>query len=271
MNTIKTISLLVVLLVAFEASADRIRNSDISVDIVNSHGRELPTFDARSGQRKLSKAYVQARRGQEYGIRITNHSGERLAFVVAVDGRNIISGKRSKLKSNERKYVLGPYESATYRGWRTGRNRVNEFFFTDEDNSYSAAFDDYSAMGVIAVAAFRDADRREYEEVYKYESRKRSAAPGASSRSDRDSSAPGTGYGDEHYSRSRRVRFDAERRAAATYLFKYEWRETLCDMGVARCYSKRNRLWDEERRHADRGYAPPPPRYRGYHYRRDRF
>ncbi|MFK8029277.1 MAG: hypothetical protein AB8G18_03495 [Gammaproteobacteria bacterium] len=275
MKTIPLMSALLISLMSFSASADTLRSSDVSVEVVNQRGGVLPTFDARRGQsRTLQKAYVEARPGQEYGIRITNHSNERLGFVVAVDGRNIISGKRSTLKRNERMYVLGPYQSATYRGWRSSRNRINEFYFTDEQDSYSAAFGDYSAMGVIAVAAFRDRERYVYEEDTHYESRNRAASPqrsnspkAGSSRNENSKSA-GTGYGDERYSRSRQVSFYAERRAAATYLYKYEWRDTLCEMGINRCYTKRNRLWDGNSRHADRGYATPPPAYRSFNYRR---
>ncbi len=269
MKILKLVSVVLVSLLAFDASADRVSSRDISVEIVNSRGHELPTFDTRRGNQKvLQKAYVQARQGQRYGIRVTNHTNERLAFVIAVDGRNIISGKRSDLKRHERKYVLGAYQSATYRGWRTSKNRINEFFFTDEDQSYSAAFGDYSAMGVIAVAAFRDRNRYEYEDEVHYESRDHLRVPGnAKARRDGSQSAPGTGYGDERYSRSRRVDFEPERRASAKYLFKYEWRDTLCDMGVTQCYSKRNRLWSDDRRYARRGYAPPPPAYRAYRYR----
>ena len=278
-------ALLIPLMMSVGVSADRfrtdeLRSSDISVEVVDQRGQVLPAFDTRRGQsRTLQKAYVEARPGQEYGIRITNHTNERLGFVVAVDGRNIISGNHSKLKSNERKYVLGPYQSATYRGWRSSQNRINEFYFTDEQDSYSAAFGDYSAMGVIAVATFRDRDRRVYDEEPHYESHKRSALPhesqkrsaspqAGSSSSDSSKSAPGTGYGDERYSQSRRVNFDAERHAAVTHLYKYEWRDTLCDMGISRCHTKRNRLWNDTGRHANRGYAPPPPNYRSFNYRR---
>lgn len=263
MKILSLVSAVLLIGITAEASADRLRSGDISVEVVNAHGWELPTYSVRTANRRLlQKSYVEAGRGQQYGIRVTNHTPERLGFVIAVDGRNIISGKRSNLSSGERKYVLGPYQTATYRGWRSSRNRINEFYFTDENNSYSAAFGDYSAMGVIAVATFREQYRYE-QESYHYESRK-SAPKSRSGSSDAYKSAPGTGYGDERYSRSRKVNFDSERRAAMTYLIKYEWRGTLCDMGVARCQAKRNRFWNNSRRHADRGYAPPPPAYRAY-------
>ena len=43
------------------------------------------------------------------------------------------------------------------------------------------------------------------------------------------------------------------------YFIKYEWRQTLCELGIVRCrpdrYSRRpNRMWDDDNR-----YAPYPP------------
>lgn len=264
MKTLKLTGLLLLSLSMMQASANRVHRDDITVEVVNARGWELPTFNTRTASRStLRKAYVEATPGQRYGIRVTNHTSERLGLVIAVDGRNIISGKRSNLASGERKYVLGPRESAVYDGWRTGRNRINEFYFTREDDAYAAAFGDYSAMGVIAVATFKErhVQPRYLEDHY---STRKQAPQAKSGNSDRYRSAPGTGYGQEQYSRSRRVEFDAKRRAAATHLFKYEWSETLCEMGVTRCYTRHNRLWRDDRRYSSRGYAPPPPNYRAY-------
>ena len=67
----------------------------------------------------------------------------------------------------------------------------------------------------------------------------------------------GTGYGRDEYSPSHIVTFEPEKRAAETIYLKYEWRSTLCKLGVVECAqtSRRtsNRLWDRD------GYAPPPP------------
>jgi hypothetical protein len=67
----------------------------------------------------------------------------------------------------------------------------------------------------------------------------------------------GTGYGQEEYSPVQVVTFEPEGRAIETIHFKYEWRKTLCKLGVVRCdQSPRqtpNRLW------GNGGYAPPPP------------
>lgn len=248
----------------------------LHIEIVDANGRTFPTFPAAATRHdRERRAYLEARPGSAYAIRVTNRRPVRVGLVIAVDGRNIISGKRSRLGSNERMYVLGPRQTATYRGWRTGRNRVNEFYFTSDVDSYAGAFGDYSAMGVLAIAAFddRNATIRPAPHAYRdNESAGRSAPLGKghdgahrSAPESAQKSAPGTGFGDERYSPSYRVPFDAARRATSRTLVKYEWTDTLCSMGVIRCGYVRNRLWDDGRRswrHRARGFASYPPGYR---------
>lgn len=239
---------------------------DIDIDIVSDHGRHFATFPLRSSNYSVFRAYLEAVPEQNYRIRVRNRGPERIGLVIAVDGRNIISGQRSDLRPDERMYILGPYQSQEYSGWRTSRNRVNRFYFTDAGESYSAAFGDYSAMGVIAVAAFREQPR--YHSPQQWDegrdksgsrSRKNAPAPGAQKHGQFSDEA-GTGYGHDEYSPSRRVSFDPERRAFARYFLKYEWRETLCDKGIADCRRRpANRMWRDA--WADPGYAPPPPRH----------
>ena len=66
----------------------------------------------------------------------------------------------------------------------------------------------------------------------------------------------GTGYGRDEYSPSQIVAFEPEKRPLETIYLKYEWRATLCKLGVVNCTppprQPPNRLWDHE------GYAPPP-------------
>jgi hypothetical protein len=160
-------------------------------------------------------------------------------------------------------YILGPYETGQYRGWRTGSDRVNRFYFTDAGDSYAAAFGDGSAMGVIAVAVYPEVERIIIPPPAAEHSREKAgaASPQApqAKRAPADSSmeSAGTGYGREELSPSRVVAFEPEARAVETILIKYEWRSTLCRMGIVSCappWTPKNRLWDEG------GYAPPPPR-----------
>ncbi len=254
--------LFAVLLVGLPCFAAASVGSAVDVSIVTDNGRSLPVYPHQSTH-GVKKVYAEAVKGDHYRIIVRNLLNRRVGVVVAVDGRNIISGQQSWLRNSERMYILEPHAVYEYSGWRTGQDRVNRFYFTDVPESYAAAFGDTSAMGVIALAV--------YPEVQRYkkpadlstapsgprpqtDAREEKAAPSARSEA---SQSAGTGYGREEYSPSRIVSFEPERKAVETVLIKYEWRETLCRMNVISCGttygSTRNRLWDNY------GYAPPPP------------
>jgi hypothetical protein len=262
----------------------------VEVRIVTDDGRTLPTFHV-SSKHKVRKVYAQAVKGDHYRIEVRNRLDRRVGLVVAVDGRNIISGAKSWLKSTERMYILDAYGLGEFSGWRTGRDRVNRFYFTDVPDSYSAAFGDRSAMGVIAVAVYPEVRRYEPPPAKysmpapAYPRAEEEKAAGGGESADRAAPAPsagpaseawrakreeskaksserpmesaGTGYGREEYSPSYTVAFEPESRPAETIYVKYEWRATLCKLGVIDCDSTGrrpwNRLWDGD------GYAPPPP------------
>jgi hypothetical protein len=250
----------------------------VTVEVRAEDGRTLPFYPApaRSGSNRF---YAEAVKGERYSILVRSNVSRRVGLVVAVDGRNIISGKKSTLKSDEQMYILEPYGSGEYSGWRTAQDTVNRFYFTTADDSYAAAFKDESAMGVIAVAVYQEVPPPTPKPISWWQrmssdSRKdEAAAPPAGSASapsaagamkSRDSlaeqkSQPGTGYGDEQYSPSYRVAFEAELQPREKTIIKYEWRSTLCRLGVIpaeRPERPENRLWDGE-------FAPPPPPRRG--------
>lgn len=239
--------------------AQRYDVSNIEVDVVDDRGRKLSEYPLRSEAGPVVyKAYLEAVRGRNYSVQVRNRSNQRVGVVIAVDGRNIISGDRSTLSPDERMYVLGPYQQETYEGWRTGKNRVNRFYFTDEGDSYAGAWGDYSAMGVIAVAAFRE--NQPYPEGPGFSDQRglRRPPPSDSAAAPRLQSEPGTGYGESEWSPSRRVEFDPIRQPFAKIFLKYAWRDTLCRQRVIDCGGepppRPNRMWDEDNR-----YAPPPP------------
>jgi len=149
-------SMSVLLLLAWATAASA---AIVDVEVVSDRKGLLPLYRAGSaGRGDTYRAYVEAEKGELYGIRIRNNTGRRIGVVVAVDGRNIVSGEKSTLRKTERMYILGPYESADYDGWRTARDTVNRFYFTDPGDSYAGAFGDHSAMGVVAVAVYREKD-----------------------------------------------------------------------------------------------------------------
>ncbi|MCI5141185.1 MAG: hypothetical protein D3909_05555, partial [Candidatus Electrothrix sp. ATG1] len=233
---------------------------NISVEAVADQGYIFPEYPVRASAGTY-RAYVQAEHNARYGLRIRNHTNRRVGLVVAVDGRNIISGEKSYLRNTERMYILAPYSVAVYRGWRTGRNEIRRFYFTEASDSYAGAWGDQSAMGVIAVAAF--AEKR--QQVRRPSSQPRLySAPASAARRESVASdtAAGTGYGEGEYSSSVRVEFRPESYALEKHFYKYEWRETLCRKRIISCPPPlpppppSNRFWPE-----DGGYAPPPPRY----------
>ena len=204
-----------------------------------------------------------------YEVRVRNTSGERLGLVIAVDGRNIISGKRSELSRTEPMYVLDAWDLQTYSGWRASLEAVNEFATSPTGrDSYAEAFGDSSARGVIAVAVYREvpAARPAWQpygenEVSKAgQARGADSAPPAASSAEagdaprRDESA-GTGYGDRRIDHAMRVEFTALANPESRHFIKYEWRETLCRKQLLAC-GEQNRFWDE----SVLGFAPPPPR-----------
>lgn len=254
-------ALLLVALSAASASA-----AMVDLDVVSDARGSLPLFRAGTrGRADSYRSYVEARMGERYGIRIRNNTDGRIAVVVAVDGRNIISGAMSQLGGDERMYVLPPYESATYGGWRTERDTVNRFYFTEPNDSYAAAFGDRSAMGVIAVAVYREAgvpspamlrgrDARNARPGREEGAGTRAAVSGTFA-PEKKSEDAGTGFGAEAYSPSVKVAFRPESRSAERHFLKYEWRETLCRNGIIDCRWSRNRFWDDD----GGGYAPYPP------------
>jgi hypothetical protein len=251
-----------VLLLWVGSAAAAVVGDTIEVSIASDNGRFLPFYPMKSHP-TLKKVYAEAVKGDHYRIIVRNKLNRRVGVVVAVDGRNIISGQKSWLKNNERMYILEPYATNEYSGWRTAQDKINRFYFTDVPDSYAAAFGDESAMGVIVVVAYPEIQRYEPSLDYSFSTpeklereaaKDKAAAPSVQSRAQESA---GTGYGREEYSPSYRVAFDPENRAAESILIKYEWRKTLCDLKIINCcrwngYS-RNRIWDND------GYAPPPP------------
>jgi hypothetical protein len=242
---------------------------EATVEVVSDSGSTLLTIphkDFWTGGTRVIKQFLEARKGERYSIVIRNRTAGRIGVVVAVDGRNIITGKRSDLKNTEDMYIVGGHETGRYEGWRTDKDTVHRFYFTDPGDSYSMrTFSDASAMGVIAVAVYREKERPQplIEEMKRSGEAPAPSAPSASS-AERSKSqaakdeAAGTGFGEGQFSPAVRVAFEPERTPFQKTLVKYEWRDVLCRKGIISCGQEgMNRLWDEGE------YAPYPPAHRG--------
>ncbi len=244
----------------------------VEIEIIADNGNHFSIYPVT--QRHLKKeyrAYVEAINGENYSLNIRNYSNQRLGLVIAVDGRNIISGKKSKLKHSENMYILGPYETQSYSGWRTSSKDIHRFYFTDSEDSYAEAFDDDSAMGVIAVAVYEEKQpfftKREKRKTLNKPSSQvpsrthKSGAANDSVLADQAEKEAGTGFGEHETSHVRHVHFNAKRSALVKNFYKYEWRATLCQKHIIDCgyhrHEKNNRFWPRD--DYEVGYAPHPP------------
>jgi hypothetical protein len=245
--------MLAMLLLGMSGGTRAVAGDAVDVQLRSESGRPIPLYPV-AGRPQTTKVYAEAVKGDHYTIVVRNRLNRRIGLVIAVDGRNIISGQQSWLRNDERMYILEPYGYGEFKGWRTSLDSINRFYFTDAADSYAAAFHDESAMGVIAVAVYPELPRRE-------ESRDLSQVPAPSAQrgapaAKAEAESAGTGFGRQEHSPVRVVSFQPEATAAEKVLIKYEWRATLCQQGVIACGAPRpprNRLWDGE------GFAPPPP------------
>jgi hypothetical protein len=223
----------------------------VSIEIVSADGRTFREFPVSANDGAL-RSYLQAEKGARYQVRVRNGTSERLGLVIAVDGRNIIDGKKSVLARGEPMYVLGGWDTQSYAGWRANLDAINEFYFTDWSDSYAEAFGDRSARGVIAVAVFREVAPPAYRPDAAPAA---SAAPSSKAERARSADSAGTGYGDRRIDRAVEVDFTARSTPDSRHFIKYEWRDTLCRKRLLECDGQ-NRFWDE----STLGFAPPPPR-----------
>ena len=245
--------------------------SPVDIQIVADDGSHFPIYPVTQRHLKNEiRAYLEAVNGENYSLQISNHSNQRIGLVIAVDGRNIISGKKSTLKHSENMYILGPYDTQMYSGWRTSSRDIHRFYFTDIEDSYAHAFGDDSAMGVIAVAVFEES-----KPLFTYREKKQSPKPQASSKnrsydstatnepatSDHAEKEAGTGFGEHQTSHVRRVQFNPKSSAIVKNFYKYEWRETLCYKQILDCgyrnNERKNRFWPRD--DYEVGFAPHPP------------
>lgn len=247
--------------------------------------------------RRDDRRYFEAQRGEEYALRIRNHTGRRTGVLISVDGLNVVNGERSALASSEPMYVLEPWAVTVIRGWRTSLDQVREFVFVDEERSYASRTGQANGdLGWIRVLAFeeqpvvsqldgmwrhRSNDRKNRDGAWldeqagagkesssnapapgKAQTEPQAASPTLESRGDaapRSKSFPGTGWGDRRHDPVRETWFDPQSNACDQLVLRYEYARGLADLGIFRDSGRdRNRLRDRDR--GEFGFAQPPRR-----------
>jgi len=186
--------------------------------------------------RARGRTYVEALEGGEYSIRLTNHTADRIAVALAVDGLNSIDAKKTETRDAS-KWILGPHDTITVSGWQTGDATARRFFFTSEARSYGAWLGETRDLGIISAAVFRE-KRRRPDPIQRPQARK-SDAPAERREARGDAAAPlpsdemaATGIGRQFGHRVRRIPFEAEATPVARLDVRYEYREALVRLGV---------------------------------------
>jgi hypothetical protein len=120
---------------------------DVSVQLETEEGATLPTF-LSGGQ-----AFVLGSWGQRYNIRVSNLGPGRVEVVVAVDGRDAVSGQVTDLVRH-RGYVIPGHGTLRVEGFRNSLESVAAFRFTDPSDGYSARMGTPQQQGMISVAVY---------------------------------------------------------------------------------------------------------------------
>ncbi|MBU1105792.1 MAG: hypothetical protein KKB51_03905 [Candidatus Riflebacteria bacterium] len=212
----------------------------VDVDIIGDN-RGVLTI---SGGRHHETSYIEAQHGERYTIRVRNNWHGRIALVVSVDGRNIISGERSYNRPSESMYALNPGQTGNFDGWRSSYSQTQRFYFTSESDSYSGRMGDYSQIGWIKIAVFRERYYQPPIDICKYDDDR--------AKSMESRAQAGTGYGEGSYSPVSTTSFDAENFAAQLVNIRYEWPEVYIKKGTSGHY--------HQPEYDNSGFTRPPPR-----------
>lgn len=113
------------------------------------NGSPRPEFVARGN------VYVEALKGRDYALRISNPTGTRVAVALSVDGLNTIDAKHTSAR-DARKWVLAPYETVVIPGWQVNNAVSRKFVFTGERASYGAALGKTEDLGIVEAVFYRE-------------------------------------------------------------------------------------------------------------------
>ncbi len=219
------------------------------------------------------KIYVEALRGRDFTVRLSNPTSERIAVALSVDGRNVVDAKRTTARGAA-KWVLSPGQTVEIPGWQVSGETSRKFFFTETARSYAKWLGDTRNVGTIEAVFFRE--KRHWVSPQAVEGGTPGSAPQAadeasSLRRDAPPTAgavretkeadqfAATGIGERTEHPVRWTRFEEEPEPAARIAVRYEFRRELVRLGVLP--RSDDALASRERaRGFEPRYAPDPDR-----------
>jgi hypothetical protein len=238
-------------------------------------GRPLPQENWGDERR------VEAQRGAEYELRLTNPLPERVAVAVSVDGLNVIDARHTSAWDAS-KWVIHPHGTLTISGWQVGSERARTFYFTTERDAYATRIGRPGDFGIISAVFYRE--RQPIREITpgrlavpeQGESLGRAAEPSAAGTSAR--AAPGgdarlrehlppswryggraaTGIGVSVQSEVQEVSMQLERHPVAVVTLRYDFRPLPPRPSIVPGFAPEPGARGWSTRREDRRFAPEP-------------
>lgn len=241
-RTLMTIGFTILLLSAPKALGAERSGFEMNV-LVDDHSR--PEYNARG------KVYVEALRGKDYALRLTNPLPHRVAVALSVDGLNSIDAKHTT-PAKAAKWVIDPYDSIVISGWQVNEWAARQFVFTGERHSYGAALGKTDNLGVIEAVFFREKtpthtwrpgiaqerDEARGQDRPRAEAQSGKAPSGSSVMPPKPSDSglsdeyAATGMGERERHEVDRIRLNLESEPSAVIRIRYEFRPQLVSMGI---------------------------------------
>lgn len=229
-------------------------------------GKPVPEYAGRG------RIYIEALKGREFTIRLSNPTSERVAVALSVDGRNVVDAKRTTDLAAT-KWILAPGQTADIPGWQISGDTARKFYFTETSGSYAKWLGDTANVGTIEAVYFRERRRdpviaskdEAADRMRRVESARAQAEGGANASA--ESPAPkaagktadnyaATGIGDQTAFQVQWAAFDQDPTPAARIAIRYEFRPQLVRLGVI---PRENELFARDRaRGFEHAYAPDP-------------
>ncbi|HWZ85115.1 MAG TPA: hypothetical protein VN032_02875 [Thermoanaerobaculia bacterium] len=229
-------------------------------------GAPVPEYASRG------RIYIEALKGRDFTIRLSNPTSGRVAVALSVDGRNVVDAKRTT-ELAAAKWVLGPGQTIDVPGWQVSGETARKFFFTETSRSYANWLGDTANVGTIEAVFFREKARQPIVALREAQASAERGAQAPAAGSSGPSAAPAptlkeekaraadenaaTGIGDRTRFPVQWVAFEEDPTPAARVALRYEFRSQLVRLGVL----PRDPDGLFAREHAsgfERGYAPDP-------------
>lgn len=220
--------------------------------------------------------YVEARKNEEYELRIKNPLGVRVAVALFVDGLNTIDARRTSADKAV-KWVIEPYGTLIISGWQMSDSRARRFYFTSEEDSYARKIGQPADFGVITAVFFREkrnyvvkkprpilkdddlsSDRESNESTQKNKSSSAGAADSTACCPPKREERAATGIGRDVQNDVEWIDLKLEERSSGAVTIRYEYRNALVRMGIIPRGSGETQQGVVKPRNKDGRYAPEP-------------